>query len=815
MAGNDLGTGPGTWRTRFFGDADTEAILKGHAGLLVRPSYLRLLQAEPLFRRSIPVLISLFLLVGGVFHVSSLLTQRSDTYRSASDMLSLLAEALDSSLSANPQLTANGATYQGLMRGALRDSLPPSATSDGRVILFADAGGAVRAAAPESAFKGSGSLADLFGADQPMLLFGKRAGVLEVTLADGTEALATVRNLSGDRGAVAVYQPLAQAYVGWRHDVTMTAVLFVGTSIILIVMVYAFFAQMSRAREADRIYNATQARVDTALRRGRCGLWDWDLARGRLFWSPSMYVILGMEPNSDLMGFSDLQAMIHDDDVDLYELAKELLETGQPSVDLEFRIRHASGEWVWLRMRAEVVRDRDGSPHLIGITVDVTEQKTLAEENATAAIRLRDGIDTISEAFVIWDSENRLVMCNSKYQTLHQLPDHVVRAGTPYADVMAAARQPKVSSEGLRYSLSGGERSYEARLDDGRWLQINERRTKDGGFVSVGTDITQLKRHEENLLESERQLMATVADLRQHRHKMQLQTTQLVELAEKYAEEKARAEAANRAKSEFLASMSHELRTPLNAIIGFSDIMMSGMFGDLGSDKYTGYCRDIHDSGIYLLNVISDILDMSKIEAGRVNLSLDSVVVDDVLGECVRIMSTQAETRQIALVTDFEAAEPMVADRRAVKQVTLNLLSNALKFTPAAGTVTVRSRQAGDNMLFSVSDTGIGIPAASLDQIAKPFVQVENQLTRKHPGSGLGLAIAQSLVALHGGQMTIESVEGSGTTVTVSMPRIAAPTAGDGTAAVTVSQSSAASPTAYPRVVAAPTAFTEVKRTVH
>jgi two-component system cell cycle sensor histidine kinase PleC len=815
MAGNDLGTGSATWRTRFFGDAETENILRGHAGLLVRPSYLRLLQAEPLFRRSIPIVILLFLLVGGAFHISNLMQQRTDAYRSAADMVALLAEALDNSLGGNAALDKTEGGYQGLMRGALRDSLPPSATSDGRVILFADAKGTIRAAAPESAFTGQGNLADLFGADQPMLVFGKRAGVLDVTLAGGTEALATVRNLPGDRGTIAVYQPLSQVYVGWRHDVTMTAVLFVGTSLILILMVYAFFAQMSRAREADRIYNATQARVDTALRRGRCGLWDWDLARGRLFWSPSMYVILGMEPNSDLMGFHELQSMIHDDDVDLYELAKELLETGQPAVDLEFRIRHASGEWVWLRMRAEVVRDRDSAPHLIGITVDVTEQKTQAEENATAAIRLRDGIDTISEAFVIWDSENRLVMCNSKYQSLHQLPDQVARPGTPYAEVMGAARQPKVSSEGLRYSLSGGERSYEARLDDGRWLQINERRTKDGGFVSVGTDITQLKRHEENLLESERQLMATVADLRQHRHKMQLQTTQLVELAEKYAEEKARAEAANRAKSEFLASMSHELRTPLNAIIGFSDIMMSGMFGELGSDKYTGYCRDIHDSGIYLLNVISDILDMSKIEAGRVNLTLESVVVDDVLGECVRIMSPQAETRQIILATDFQAGEPMVADRRAVKQVTLNLLSNALKFTPATGTVTVRTRQVGENVLFSVSDTGIGIPAASLDQIAKPFVQVENQLTRKHAGSGLGLAIAQSLVALHGGRMTIESVEGNGTTVTISMPRIAAPTASDGTAAVAIPQSNATSPTSYPRVVASPEAFVGTQRTVH
>lgn len=774
----------GNWRSRFFCRSDHT--LKGHAGLLARPAYQRLLQAEPLFRRSIPVLITVFIMVVGVAHVSNLLDRRDEAERAARDSLGLLAESLENSLEQSGERLKDNANQPAVLRAILRESLPATATDGGRVIMLADATGAIKAVAPETPDQGNGTLEGLFGAGQPMLIFGERAGVMEATLPGGTAAYATVHFLEGGLGSVAVFQPKAQVFSAWRRNVTMTAGLFVGTSCILILMVYAFFVQTSRANEADRIYSATQARVDTALRRGRCGLWDWDLARGRLFWSPSMYVILGMEPNSDLMGFNDLQAMIHPDDIDLYELAKELLESGQNTVDLEFRIRHANGEWVWLRMRAEVVHDLDRSPHLIGITVDVTEQKNLAQENATAAVRLRDGIDTISEAFVLWDAENRLVMCNSKYQSLHQIPDSVARPGTPYTTVMASARQPKVADDGLHYSLAGGERSYEARLDNGRWLQINERRTKDGGFVSVGTDITQLKRHEENLLESERQLMATVADLRQHRHKMQLQTQQLVELAEKYSEEKARAEAANRAKSEFLASMSHELRTPLNAIIGFSDIMKSGLFGELGSGKYLEYCSDIYDSGIYLLNVISDILDMSKIEAGRVSLSLDSVVMDDVIGECARIMSPQAEHRQINLVSDLEAQAPMVADRRALKQVALNLLSNALKFTQSGGTVTVRTRQIADEIQFSVIDTGIGIPEAALKQIGRPFVQVENQLTRKHPGSGLGLAIAQSLVELHGGRMTIESEEGRGTTVSVMVPRIAAPTASDGTAAVAI-----------------------------
>lgn len=779
MEREDLQRDPGGWRSRFFGGMSFGGMsgdhtLRGHAGLLARPAYQRLLQAEPLFRRSIPVLVTLFIVVVGLAQFSALLDRRDETERAARDMLSLIAETLDARFSdVTLPADAGAAGYRDVVRAALRDELPPSATSEGRVIVFADRTGLIQTTAPERPSVGDGTLDGLFGPGQPMLVFGKRAGVMETTVNGGETAIATVRILPKDLGTIAVYQPERQMLLTWRRSVTTVVGLFLGTSCILIVMVYAFFAQTSRASEADRIYGATQARVDTALRRGRCGLWDWDLARGRLFWSPSMYVILGMQPNSDLMGFNDLQAMIHPDDIDLYELAKTLLETGQNTVDLEFRVRRDKSDWVWLRMRAEVVRDSDGSPHLIGITVDVTEQKQMAEENATSALRLRDGIDAISEAFVIWDADNRLVMCNSKYQKLHHLADSVARSGTPYNVVMAAARQPKVAREGMRHSNSSGERSYEARLDDGRWLQVNERRTKDGGFVSVGTDITQIKHHEENLLESERRLMATVADLRQHRHKMQLQTQQLVELAEKYAEEKSRAESANRAKSEFLASMSHELRTPLNAIIGFSDIMRSGLFGALGSEKYQDYCIDIHDSGIYLLNVISDILDMSKIEAGKINLSLDSLVLDDVISECVRIMTPQAETRQIDLVTKFSAPSPMVADRRAIKQVALNLLSNALKFTQAGGTVTVGTDMNGDEIVLSVADTGIGISAQALAQLGQPFVQVENQLTRKHPGSGLGLAIARSLTELHGGGLLIESQEGRGTTVTVTLPAIA------------------------------------------
>jgi two-component system cell cycle sensor histidine kinase PleC len=257
--------------------------------------------------------------------------------------------------------------------------------------------------------------------------------------------------------------------------------------------------------------------------------------------------------------------------------------------------------------------------------------------------------------------------------------------------------------------------------------------------------------------------MASVADLRASQQRSS-------ELAEKYAAEKTRAEEANQAKSKFLANMSHELRTPLNAIIGFSEIMASGMFGPLGADKYREYCSDIHGSGQYLLDVINDILDMAKIEAGRIRLDFEDLDLDTMLTEAMRVVSARAEEKQLTVTARIDPDLRLRADRRAIKQIALNLLSNAVKFTPAGGRVTLRGRAGGDGVVLSIADTGIGIPPDSLARLGRPFEQVESQLTKSHQGSGLGLAIAKSLAELHGGRMRIRSTLGKGTLVAVQLP---------------------------------------------
>jgi two-component system cell cycle sensor histidine kinase PleC len=216
--------------------------------------------------------------------------------------------------------------------------------------------------------------------------------------------------------------------------------------------------------------------------------------------------------------------------------------------------------------------------------------------------------------------------------------------------------------------------------------------------------------------------------------------------------------------------MSHELRTPLNAIIGFSEIMESGMFGPLGAEKYTEYCRDIRESGEYLLDVINDILDMSKIEAGGIRLAPEPVELEPILADCQRVVSTRASEKHLHLHAQIDPDLVLVADRRALKQIALNLLSNAVKFTPDGGAVTVYGRCRGGMATIAIQDNGIGIPKTALHKLGRPFEQVESQLTKKYQGSGLGLAIAKSLAEMHGGDMHIRSTLGKGTIVIVRLP---------------------------------------------
>ena len=742
--------------------------IKGLAQSIAKPAYRRLLTAEPALRRAVPTLIIAFLVTICIGAAVQVMDQRRQALAAAAVDVDAVAEILAD------RLAFDKAAGKEHAEDVLRRALPSWATAGNRHVFVTNQDGRIIAAAPPVNGLLGHPLLDILGPGQPLTTFGASAGVLQVTLADGVEALATVRLMRPPYGQLAVVQTRSDALAVWRSDTTLTITLSATTGFVVLILGFAFHWQATRAREADIIYDAVRSRIDTALNRGRCGLWDWDLARGRIFWSHSMFAILGLDPKDELLTFGEVSTLVHPDDIKLYDLATQLADAKTHSVDHAFRMRHAEGHWIWLRARCELVRQR-GEPgdHLIGIAVDITEQKSLVERTAAADLRLRDAVETIPEAFVVWDADNRLVLCNSNFQSLHNLPDDAVEAGMPYETVIAAGSKPvvrnRITNEGPPLP---GARTFEAQLEDGRWLHISERRTKDGGYVSVGTDITALKLHEEKLMQSEKRLIATVSDLRHSQQTLEMQTVQLADLAEKYAEEKTRAEDANAAKSKFLANMSHELRTPLNAIIGFSEIMESGMFGSLGADKYHEYCGDIRQSGQFLLEVINDILDMSKIEAGRMKLDFEDIELDHLLAEAMRVVSSRADDKKITLSAEIAPSLFFKADRRALKQIALNLLSNAVKFTPENGRITVHGRMSGGAITVAIQDSGIGIEKEALKKLGRPFEQVESQLVKSHQGSGLGLAIAKSLIELHGGAMRIRSTPGTGTLVVVRLPRI-------------------------------------------
>ncbi len=240
------------------------------------------------------------------------------------------------------------------------------------------------------------------------------------------------------------------------------------------------------------------------------------------------------------------------------------------------------------------------------------------------------------------------------------------------------------------------------------------------------------------------------------------------------------AERAYAAKSQFLANMSHELRTPLNAIIGFSEMMQKEILGPIGTKAYLEYIDGIRDSGGHLLDLISDILDMSKIEAGKYELDLEKIRVSKIVDSVTHMMGGKAHDADVKVTLDLaEDEKEIIADRRAIKQILLNLLSNAVKFTEPGGAVTLKTDNREHIVSITVSDTGIGIPANKLRSITNPFEQAASHYTREHEGTGLGLAITKDLVELHGGSLHIDSTVGVGTTVTVRLPYDASKTRKD------------------------------------
>jgi two-component system cell cycle sensor histidine kinase PleC len=519
-----------------------------------------------------------------------------------------------------------------------------------------------------------------------------------------------------------------------------------------------------RVERAHEAFSDSEQRFRMAVEAARCGIWEWDLAEDKIFMSDVTAALFGWRG-----GVVDGQQVLDRVSEGHRDGLREALSTAAVygGFDVSFRVPSlAGGRPVWIDARGQGFgkSPEGGFSRIIGVALDVTEERLAQARAQSAETRLRDAIESVSEAFVLWDRNGRLLMSNRNFRSFFRLEPHVLKPGIEREELEALARLA-VRQE---YPALGGRKGVrEAELVDGRWVQISERQTAEGGLVVTAADITALKAQEEARRINEEELRRVVANLERSQE-------QLSELARKYETEKLRAEGANQAKSEFLANMSHELRTPLNAINGFSEIMIAEMYGPLGDTRYKSYAQDILNSGQHLLALISDILDMSKIEAGKMSLRFEPLSLEEVAEDALRLVRDRAESAGLALRLDFDELPEVEADYRAIKQVLLNLLSNAVKFTPRGGRVTVRAELRDDPMgprvRMSVQDTGIGITPDDLARLAKPFEQIESQHAKTQQGTGLGLALTKALVEMHGGLLDLRSAPGQGTSASFSLP---------------------------------------------
>ena len=376
----------------------------------------------------------------------------------------------------------------------------------------------------------------------------------------------------------------------------------------------------------------------------------------------------------------------------------------------------------------------------VSIQADITELKETQERLRKSEQLLLDAIEALDEGFIFYDENERLVIANSTYKKMYPSQKNItpgisiedaIRLSVYGGEIPAAigCEEEWIANRVEQHRSSGG--IIEQALSDGRWAKVSERRTADGGVVGIRTDITELK------------------------------------------DSKALAEAANRAKTSFLAHMSHELRTPLNSIIGYSDMIRHETFGPVGDRKYIEYLDNIYNSGALLLALINDILDISRVEIGEMEASPEIVDPHKVIASCVKMMKPKADFKNLKLKIEPSSFDStLYVDMRHLQQILINLIGNSIKFTTAGDGVSVHLNDVADvGVEIVVSDSGCGIAANEIDKVFMPFSQVGDAFSQASEGTGLGLYLVKNLAELNGASVNLESELNVGTSVTISFPQ--------------------------------------------
>ncbi len=472
------------------------------------------------------------------------------------------------------------------------------------------------------------------------------------------------------------------------------------------------------------------------------GTLDRDGAFTRI--SPAVETVLGIS-EEDIQG-RHLLDFVHAHDVyamrDILEKVISSKKSATATIEeCEVRMKHRSGQTVWARWK---IQNSDGQIYVTAR--DITVRKEREKELIIREQQLSEAQRIAHMGHWSWDAGRKNIAWSDEIYHIFGVEKDSFKSTFDNVSHLIHKRDLSRLMQGFeRAVIDKKEYSLEFRLirpDGSLRYALCEGRCKlndDGDVIK---------------------LFGIIRDITD-------QT--LTERALRQAKEAA--EQAYQAKTRFLANMSHELRTPLNAIIGFSEMMQRQLLGPIGNERYLDYLTGIHQSGEHLLDLISDILDMSKIEVGKYKLSLEEINVNKTLRIATHMMEGRAQESGLKLILNCPEAEPKIfADRRALMQILLNLLSNAIKFTKSGGKVDLSCTVNDNGIVLKVTDTGVGIPRLKLERVTRPFEQVANALTRNHEGSGLGLSITKNLVELHGGNLSIQSQVGKGTTVTIKLP---------------------------------------------
>jgi PAS domain S-box-containing protein len=535
----------------------------------------------------------------------------------------------------------------------------------------------------------------------------------------------------------------------------------------------------------------SQEQFNLAVAGSNDGIWDWNIANDSIYYSPRWKGMLGYEEHELTRGFVEWEELVHPDDKEFATTSLEkYLAQQAPEYDVELRLRHKDGRYVWIRDRGKALRRPDGAAYrMAGAHTDITERKRDEELLAQRANQLETVATVSTTASTVLNPDallNQVVnLTKSRFNLYHA---HIYLLDENWNTLLLASGAGEVGAQMVESGHAidfNAERSLVARAArEKQPVIINDVRSEVGFLPNpllpetlselaipmlVGENVLGVFDVQSNQVDAFSKEDASIYSTLASQIAVALQNARL------YQEQSAtvtQLRELDRLKSSFLANMSHELRTPLNSILGFTDVMLEGLDGPL-TPNMDNDLKLINKNGQHLLHLINDVLDMAKIESGKLNLIIEKFSVQEIFEEVINITSPFANEKKLTLKVDTKSDIDVTlnADRTRIRQVMINLVNNALKFTEK-GKIIVRAIREENNVLISVKDTGIGIPPEHLEAVFSEFTQVDSSTTRKAGGTGLGLPISRKLIDLHGGKIWAESngVEGQGSTFFVFMP---------------------------------------------